>query len=257
MVKKILVWTMQRCGGTSFVNNILPSTWLHEPFQPKRELGWITEKHKENESAERINESLNKSLQKYPSIKHCLELKSMPHSLNFKIADEAIRQSFQHLILYRQTSWERLISLYFARKTSAWGPESAKSIKKQNFDPSTIPLNDEEIAELIFHEKKSMERLADISKHLHLSGVEPIILSFEEIYKEKINLDVFSKIKGLITPDNAQHEPTLENFIQLIKERSSRDNQKTSHLYKNIPGVDELIKRSPIHPSPANIFHKN
>ena len=97
--KTFFVWTMQRCGGTNFVENFLSNKFYHEPFQPSRYFGHITKSFKDNHEnkAETYNQ-LQETLANTPSIKHCIEAK-IPIKLNDVLAEWSCNQPYTHIIL--------------------------------------------------------------------------------------------------------------------------------------------------------------
>ncbi len=238
---------MQRCGGTNFVENFLSNNFYHEPFQPSRYYGHITKSFKDNHEnkAETYNQ-LQETLANAPSIKHCIEV-NIPMKLNDVLAEWSCNQPYTHIVLYRQTSWERLISLHFAKQTSAWGPKSASMIEMDKIELKKLRLKMGDISKLINHEKKCIFRMRKVLRRIIDLKVTPFVTTFEELYETEFVENKFSSLWNLL---NLESDSAQKFDPKVVLEKFRSDGcQGTRPLYKMIPGVDLLRKYAPIHPS--------
>ena len=196
---------MQRCGGTNFVENFLKrngNIFHHEPFQPSRVFGHITKSFKDNhENKTETYNQLQETLANAPCIKHCVEVR-IPKKLNDVLAEWSCNQEYTHIFLYRQASWERLISLHFAKHTRVWGPKSASMIEADKIELKKLRLNRGDISKLINHEKNCIFRMREVLRRIIDLKVTPFVITFEELYETEFVEKKFSSLWNLLNLEN-------------------------------------------------------
>ena len=128
--KPWLILTLRRTGGTSLTSFLAKvsrfRTIEHEPFNPNRRLGVITDLSRPGADPGALTRAMSDALRTQPNIKHCFEF--LPIALTEALITQADRQGYGILLLTRRDEARRQLSLALAMATGAWGPEEAARI---------------------------------------------------------------------------------------------------------------------------------
>lgn len=240
----IIIWTLQRSGGTNFANRLsryCSGKIHHEPFNKQRAFGHVTREWmaapKGPARDTRLLASMNDVLAPAPCVKHCVEM--VPLEISHALAEAVADREYRHLLLYRRSIVDRLMSLYFARQTGIWGPASVAQADKELLE-GTLP--EVRVDELIEHEHKCIRNLSDCEATLQSLNIPCFTLCFEDIYDRDnpdtardILIDVLSFMG--IELDETEFETWFESM------RSSGE-QGTRARYATAPGYERLVKRA-------------
>ena len=131
---RIIIWTNQRTGGTTFAKKIseqLGKNLLHEPFNRQRQLGHITESVRMGEPSHSVLGKLDNIFEEEISFKHCVE--EVPLELSLILQRCLSGKNYKHIFLTRTESIERLLSYAMAKTTGVWGPQQVKKIYSGDF----------------------------------------------------------------------------------------------------------------------------
>lgn len=233
--KPLLIWTLQRTGGTNlsnFLNGLTQTKTIHhEPFNAPRTFGHLTKSWLETKDREKLLAGVREVCSNQENIKHCVE--KVPWAVSNALVEASVEHDYIHMFLYRENPTGRLLSMEYAERTRSWGPGSVLQ-EGQDSDAFVKPLD---VAALIDHEAKANNRLNDFWSKLCNHGVKPIAVSFEQLYSAPIT-DVRSKAVQI-----AEHFslPTDEDFIEsMVSEVRGKGNQGTNDRYSKFVGLDEL-----------------
>lgn len=240
-VTPFIIWTVQRTGGTNFATNLIKLSGLpiieHEPLNIGRAFGHISEEWKYNNNKIQLRENIISFLNQGHAIKHCVE--TVDFEVTKSLALESSAKGFRHIILYRENSIDRLLSLHFATETGFWGRKKVLSAKKkagENFVDATS-INKIDPIPLIEHEKYCRECLTKVSRILHEKGCDAYTVSFEEIYDSDLNY-AEEKISNVIGYIGLTTDP--RKFLQRIRisgEQGSKD------IYKKLEGYHKFSEQ--------------
>lgn len=228
-----IVWTLQRTGGTNLTQRLMDRSNLmsiqHEPFNLGRLHGEITKQWMETKDESVLAEEMLNIATRQIIIKHCVEI--VPWEITCALANAAAGFGYQHLFLYRKNARDRLLSLHFARETGVWGPKMKKELD-ENTEIQPI-----DVKSLIAHERKSIVSLQRVWQHLVDLNIEPLALSYEEIY----SVDADQAIKNLLPIlKKLGLSQDIKNDSAFAMEVIGRGDQGTRKQYQNIPGISEL-----------------
>lgn len=125
-----LILTLRRTGGTQFMRMLQRAsrfpTVEHEPFNRDRLFGEITRKLGKSGKAEERKDAIREALADKPNIKHCVEI--VPEHLTASLIDVCQELDYRFLVLTRQNESARLLSLFVAKASGAWGSQTAGKI---------------------------------------------------------------------------------------------------------------------------------
>lgn len=238
----VIIWTLQRSGGTNFANRLARLTptkkFHHEPFNKQRTFGhvtraWLEAAASSNRDAQLLAD-VDEVLSTGVNIKHCVEM--MPIEISRALARSSLGKGYGHLVLYRRSIVDRLMSLHFARQTGIWGPKTANEADQQTLER---PLAEVPVSELIKHEEMCIRHLREIEEQLRSLGLSYFAVSFEEIYDlEDSDHGVLSAALAALGIDLAK--PDFIKWAQSVKESGE---QGTRTRYLSAPGYDALVAR--------------
>lgn len=235
-----IIWTVQRTGGTNFATNLIrlggfPIT-DHEPLNIGRSYGRITQDWKDTRDREQLDKSIGAFLDKGYAIKHCVENVDWP--INGSLLQASLERGFSHLLLYRESSIDRLLSLHFALETGLWGRKkvsAAKASMGNAFDTS-LHVKGLNIDNLIDHENHCNDLLMRVARQITDAGAILHAISFEDIY-ESDNAVCEGKIKRLLEdfrfPDSGGYRELLSH-VRNVGDQGSKD------LYSRIDGYEKI-----------------
>lgn len=233
-----IIWTLQRTGGTNLAHKLIRKSGLKktqdEPFNKKRELGYITCNWLEEGDKSKLKEHMEEVCKSQRCIKHCVE--QVPWEISEELARQSLIAGYKHLFLYRKNPLNRLLSMEYARRTGVWGPSHIHKAEKDNLIFEK-PLN---INRLCIHEKRCSELLYFVWNLLLSNGATPMCLAYEEIYGEDYQL-AKTKIINVLSylGIHSSNEENI-NFVHSVRKSG---NQGTSDRYSFFIGQEELSNR--------------
>lgn len=126
--RPFLILTLRRTGATSFMKFLSAvsafSYVQHEPFNPDRIWGAVTQGFRKAGAASALREAVEACVAQRPNIKHCIE--NMPAALTCALIEACAAQGYAFLLLTRRDEASRLRSLFLAEATGVWGPTQAR-----------------------------------------------------------------------------------------------------------------------------------
>lgn len=228
-----IIWTLQRTGGTNLTQRLVDRSDLtcvqHEPFNPGRLYGHITEQWIASNDESALVKEIQEIAAQRVLIKHCVEI--VPWAISCALANAAVGLGYQHLFLYRKNARDRLLSLHFARETGVWGPNMKQGVD-ENTEVQAIAVD-----KLIAHEHKSISSLQRVWQHLVSQGVRPLALSYEEIYRVNPEQAVETLLPVLKALGLSKNENNDSSFAMEV---IGKGDQGTRDKYQSIPGISEL-----------------
>jgi len=125
-----LILTLRRTGGTSLTTFLSTAssfpTIEHEPFNPGRRLGHITNSFHDSSNVAEMSAAVRQAVADKPNIKHCVEI--IPTEITRALIDACHDQGYRFIVMTRRDEAKRLASLFLAISTGVWGPEDADRI---------------------------------------------------------------------------------------------------------------------------------
>lgn len=238
-IRPIIIWTLQRTGGTNLARHLFGRTGRpvtqHEPFNVGRVYGHVTEQWNKARDQPALDAAMAEIAGSGVVIKHCVE--TVPWEVSEALAAATCRAGYSHLFLYRDNSLDRLLSLHYARQSGIWGPEyEAGAALDQKIFAQPLP-----VEELVKHERRATGMLSKAWRYLVMQGASPMALAYEDIY-------------AVSSPAQARHilAPVLQAFglsqgeghdATLMADIVGSGEQGTRASYGAFPGVAELKKR--------------
>lgn len=128
-----IILTLRRTGGTELTSALARlsafPTIEHEPFNPERKLGAITQGFQTHQDPDRLRTEIDAALAQSPNIKHCIEV--LPIALTRALIEVAQARGYHIIVLTRRDEARRIGSLLLAQATGAWGAQAAATIYPQ------------------------------------------------------------------------------------------------------------------------------
>lgn len=235
-----IIWTVQRTGGTNFATNLIrlggfPIT-DHEPLNIGRSYGHITQSWKDTRNREQLTKSVGGFLDEGYAIKHCVENVDWP--INDSLLQESLERGFSHLLLYRESSIDRLLSLHFALETGLWGRKKVSAAKTSIGDAfdTSVHVKSLNIDSLIDHENHCNDLLMRVARQIRGSGAILHAMSFEEIYEAEEAV-CEGKIQRLL--QNFRF-PDSHGYRELLSRVRGIGDQGSRKLYSRIDGYEQF-----------------
>lgn len=146
MPKPFVIFTMRRSGGSAFASYMARvaglQSHLSEPFNRDRAWGTITLDFEKSQDRQVARAQIASRIDQRPSLKHCVE--TLPWALTEELISACTTRDYAIFVLQRANESERLMSLYLALATDAWGPEEARTIYPRietgQITPKEVPL---------------------------------------------------------------------------------------------------------------------
>ncbi len=130
MPKPFVIFTMRRSGGTAFASFLTRvgkgEPYLSEPFNTDRLWGDITRDYLQNWDRGLLRARIDGVLAERPSLKHCVDV--IPRGLTEALVSACRARDYAIFVLQRGREKDRLMSLFLAMATDAWGPKDAATI---------------------------------------------------------------------------------------------------------------------------------
>lgn len=238
--KPLLIWTLQRTGGTN-LSNYLNRNSVHpelkeEPFNGRREYGYLTQAWLKAKDEKALAAGMKEICALKNNIKHCVE--RVPWAVSDALLTSSIDAGYAHLFLYRQNPLGRILSMEYAERTRSWGPSKVLEEGK-DAEAFVKPLD---VEALIKHETGANEKLNKVWRKLRKLKANPMAISFEEIYAE----DEESAIRSLTRITKWLNLPTEKGTTtKMVEAIRGKGNQGTSDRYSRFVGIPELEKQIP------------
>ncbi|QBF34245.1 hypothetical protein [Thalassococcus sp. S3] len=229
-----LILTLRRTGGTSlttFLSEVSSfATKEHEPFNPDRVWGGITEEFKRTKNVDLLRSKLGEALQSRPNIKHCIEV--VPGVLTQELITACHERQYRLMLLTRRDETSRLISLFLAQSTGAWGPDEARQIYRNIMAGQTKP-NPIQLHEVKQRYLLDAGILGQTLSVLRYKEIPYKWLVFEELYKGQTPIETqaieIAKYLGLRIE---AEDPNLATF-------SNQPGQNSKVIEPYVPGIAE------------------
>lgn len=240
IMNQFIIWTVQRTGGTNFATNLIKLSGLpitaHEPLNLGRPYGYITKNWQDTHDRLHLDKSLGDFLDNGYAIKHCVE--NVDWAINESLILRSLERNFFHIILYRENSLDRLLSLHFALETGLWGRKKVSLAKKElgNGFNDGVSVRDLDIDSLVNHEKYCSECLIRISRSIRNQTKRILSISFEDIY-EIPYVESTNKVSKILKEIGFSDNDIIIKFLDDIR---GLGDQGSKTLYKGIRRREEL-----------------
>lgn len=234
--KPWIILTLRRTGGTELTSALARlsafRTIEHEPFNPERKLGAITEGFAAHGDPDRLRVEIDTALSDTPNIKHCIEVLPMP--VTRALIDAGHARGYHMIVLTRRNEAKRIGSLLLAGATGAWGAADAARIYPKIISGAQQP-QAIDLARLPHRVNLDFAALGQTLTLLRNRGIVWDWQVFEEIYlsdrtpaeqvvaiahragivakPDDTRLEVFSKGKGQNSTEIAAYVP---NFAEAL-----------------------------------------
>lgn len=183
MERPFIIYTLRRTGGTSlsaFMERISNFTSIqHEPFNKDRRWASVSAAVKDGLDPDALRRKLRELLNVRPNIKHAVEV--VPMAITRALIDVCAELGYSQIVLHRRAEKDRLMSLYLAEATGAWGPKEAAVLYPKLRAGEIIP-NPIDLTRVADRAQLDAARLGETLMTLRGRGVDFGWLLFEEIY---------------------------------------------------------------------------
>lgn len=235
MERPFIIYTLRRTGGTSlttFMSRIsaFPSV-EHEPFNKERIWGPITAEVQKGLGGAALRARLAEVLAQRPNIKHCVEV--VPMAISRTLIDLCNDLGYQQFVLHRRHEKDRLVSLYLAMATGAWGPSAAADIypKLRSGEVKPAPIDLAKVPERI---RIDAGCLGEVLMRLRARQIDFDWQIFEELYADPAATRAAAlSIAARLGVAVADTDPRLAVF-------SSASGQRSSEVFDLVPQAAEL-----------------
>jgi hypothetical protein len=156
----------------------------------------------------------------------------VPWAVTEALARAAAEAGFRHMVLFRRSALDRLLSRQFALLSGIWGPKMRPSATEEAVLAQSLPVRD-----LVAHEARCVQLLRDTWALLLGLGQVPFPLAFEDIYaapEDQARL----KVKHLLSAFGLQTHTAADD--RLIGDVLRKGEQGTRAAYAGFQGVAEL-----------------
>jgi hypothetical protein len=202
-----IIWTLQRTGGTNLARRLIEYSgllesarrsaapgspaahlldgiadqWmLHEPFNsrdPKRAFSRVTDRWLAAQDAAALESAVGEICSLRLPMKHCVDM--VPWEISAALAVASVRYGYEHVVLYRENTLNRLLSLHFAKVSGVWGSHSPeRQLLGDHVFAEPLP-----VRELVRHAGYCNKRLEQAWDLLADLGAEPAVLAFEDVFE--------------------------------------------------------------------------
>jgi hypothetical protein len=231
-----IIWTLRRTGGTNLTRHLVNRSGLrgveHEPFNPGRIFGHVTDAWKQGKDKALLAEQMRAVCARRNIIKHTVEL--APQELSEALVECSAEFGYRHLFLYRRTARDRLLSLHFAQRSGVWGPKGAATRKVDETAVFGDALPAQKLAD---HERVCNQRLQKLWDALSRRTPAPIALAFEDVYavpQEQAARALQPVLDGLGLARGAEEDAALLRLV------TTEGRQGTHEQYERFDGTGEL-----------------
>jgi len=234
--KPLIVWTLQRTGGTNLAARLFEKIGLkcpqHEPFNVERIYGGITAHWNAGHDRQALQRSVDEIIGRRELIKHCVEM--VPWEVTQALVQASAAAGYVHLFLYRRNPLDRLLSLQFAKLSGVWGTNMKdKASLNDRIFAEPLP-----VQELARHEHRSAALLVRTWDKLKALGAAPIALAYEDIYQAKDASGPIDLLLPVISSLGLSRDPQQD--LGFISELVGKGDQGTRQAYASFKGIDVL-----------------
>lgn len=235
MDKPFIIWALRRTGGTTFAALLAKASSHpsvpHEPFNPDRLYGWVTQAWNQDFDVEKMQTSISEILQKKSAIKHCYEV--TPQPLNIVLLLESARQGYHQIFLRRRAEVDRMFSLKIAELTGAWGADKAESIFEE------IRSGKRERPEIslrasLLHMSDCKLRTTWLEHSLQAMKIDYSDVYFEDLYE---NLEAGTGCVNAVLSKLGHSEERIAELKPQVERALSTNGQRTRQ-------IDQFVKNS-------------
>jgi len=245
MSDPFVIWTMRRTGGTTFTSLLTtlsehPGT-EHEPFNPDRKFGDITQNWITQQNPEALMNGLDKVLASRPLIKHCYEL--VPEMVSLALLKATSERGYRHIVLDREAEIDRIISLELAKITGAWGvAEAADTYAK--IENGELCLDPIDIGEACGHMTACAALRRWLASQFDTNKHTPLLVYFEEIYSDfeagRHTIEELLTCLGITPGAHPQYEALLSEALT----EKSQNSQSIAHAVPNMDALRDALQET-------------
>lgn len=232
----VVVWTLQRTGGTSLASaltKLFPNPTIeHEPFNKGRI--WSRLLAGDSPCEEQVRSALPSLLAERPLIKHCCELH--PLWVSRALLDTTVRVGYKHVILIRFSEEDRMKSLIFATKTSIYGRESRLHLNDSDILSTLRQSRSPDVDGEVRRSRESVAAIRKVKLLLTGKGIEHFVVGFEDLYLGGAPIMSNPYFLSLLEYIEAPPDSITEN-ASFLERRMHGNAQGTKHLYSELSEV--------------------
>lgn len=229
---------MRRTGGTTLAGSLEilsehPKI-AHEPFNPDRMFGHITNTWFAERDDARLERDIRQALAKRPVIKHCYELRTL--ELNDRLMKVSTDLGYRHIILDRRAEDDRILSLELAQATDAWGGPDARAIYAEIMSGVRVP-RPIDIDSAVAHMEHCLDRRRSLLEILHRHGQAPFVVYFEDVFSDPAKgRDLLRRLVEFVGLSPADYP----GYDALVDEALLTRGQNSAQIRQFVPGALEL-----------------
>jgi hypothetical protein len=235
MERPFIIYTLRRTGGTSLTSFMatiskFPSV-EHEPFNRERRWGAISEAALQGQDRAALRRLIEEALALRPNIKHCVEV--VPMTVTRELITLCAELGYAQFVLHRRQEKDRLMSLYLALATGAWGAKEAAEIypRLRSGALQPLPMDLAKVGERV---QTDAARMGETLMRLRAAGVDFGWLLFEEIYADPgATVAAALGIAGRMGLQLTDQDPRLSVFARTL-------GQGSGEVFDLVPQAAEL-----------------
>ncbi len=237
-----IIWTLRRTGGTSLGSLLFDVSpfprWPDEAFNPDRKLGHITRAYQERPDLSRLDAEIAEVVRQKHNLKHCLE--TVPYQVTSSLLRQSTDAGYRHLMLLRRNEVERLLSLFLAAQTGAWGKKDAEA-RYEDVRAGRVqlkPIDPKMVHAQLNHDAVSLGRLMRL---LLAHGIP-----FQQVFYEDLYSGTFEQrcalVDRLLAGLNLSHRrPDTQALYQRLM-NSHQDSRSIHQFVPNLLEVQNIIR---------------
>ncbi len=247
MTQPFIIWTMRRTGSTTLATVLMEVSPLplckHEPFNPDREFGYISQNFYKSQSQDvtGLQKALENDVCKNEIlIKHCYEI----HNFKFSKALLKVSESagYKHIFLYRNDEFGRLMSLIVARLTGIWGKKQGSEEYYKKIIAGEIKMDEVEIERFEKDRKLSLIRTQEVLQAFKEEKIIPFWVGYDSLYSASASVKL-ATWRSLFNFLGFDYNKEVQKRPKFFKEKIDKNSQKSQTVYQYLPNWEELEKR--------------
>ena len=244
--KPILLLTMRRTGGTSFMSFLetvssFPSV-EHEPLNSDRVWGTICSNYLASKNIDRLRRDLELATQQKPNIKHCFDV--IEEDITNCLISLCANLGYEIFVLTRRDESSRLKSLVVALMTEAWWLESSAKIYQSILaDDGAMPIPDPLLIRSLAI--TGNQRLMATYQYLTDSHINYSSLCYENIFfpNKSLSRDICSLLlKAGISCTSSDLEEAMHYFSPERRQGTAEFLKKTTISVELALLISSLVK---------------
>jgi hypothetical protein len=230
--KKIFVISDERCGGTQLGNmfQIMGHSRIDDPQTMNKN------RNTKINTKNYLLKNFTYFAKNYEYIKVCT--KSFSTSQYKTLINDAKKNGFEFIFLWRKNFLQRALSRAIAGETGCWSFSSINDKWKHKFK-----IDENVIGKEI---KENKERTIKIKKYLKDNKIDHFDLEYSKLYGSNMNISQrYSYFKIMVDGfDKTLLDAKKPNVIKKVKEKLSPSQRiNTSNTYKRITNINEILKK--------------